>query len=123
MSRIARPILASARRGDADAQYKVAALLIERGDYPAAAAWLQLAASQGYAPAQNSLGNLSSLGLGVPKSLQQAAYWYYQASLQGHQHATENLAALFDHCTPYDGNQLVMHPRTFLECSPRQINR
>jgi len=52
-------------------------------------------ANLGNPAAQNSLGNLYYLGLGVPTDLEQASNWYFQAASQGFGPAQINLGNLY----------------------------
>ena len=61
------------------------------GNYETAHARLLKAAQSGDAAAQNSLGNLYLLGLGVSRDYKAAAGWYLKAALQDHAPAQANL--------------------------------
>ncbi len=54
--------------------------------------WYQLAAEQGYAPAQNNLASLYDGGEDIPKDHYQAVAWLSKAAEQGHCMAQNNLA-------------------------------
>lgn len=54
------------------------------------------AATLGYAPAQNELGNCYAVGLGVEKNLEKAFSWYMQSAEQGFCDAQYNLARFFE---------------------------
>jgi hypothetical protein len=54
----------------------------------------RLSADQGYAGAQNNLGDLYETGLGVPKSVMAAIYWYTRAAERGEPTAYLSLASL-----------------------------
>ena len=58
-------------------------------------AYLQKAADQGYAPAQNNLGLLYEDGKGVPQDLGEAAELYQKAAHQGYADAQNNLGWLY----------------------------
>ncbi|MDB2497155.1 sel1 repeat family protein, partial [Verrucomicrobiales bacterium] len=53
--------------------------------------WYRLAADQGYAIAQNSLGACYANGEGVPKDYKEAVKWYRLAADQGYARAQYNL--------------------------------
>jgi TPR repeat protein len=53
-------------------------------NYSRAMKCFQVAAKQGYFDAHISIGNLYANGLGVPKDLQQALYWWELAKEEGH---------------------------------------
>ena len=53
-------------------------------NYTTALNWYRLAAEQGFAEAQHSLGLMYSLGRGVPKDLETALVWARLAAKQGH---------------------------------------
>ena len=61
-----------------------------------AAYWYRLAAAQGFADAQQRLGDLYYLGQGVPRSYSQAAFWYRRAAEQGSARAQFQLGHLYD---------------------------
>jgi TPR repeat protein len=89
-------LLLKAKAGDADAQFRVASAYdTGRGaprDGKEAMTWYRLAADQGNAEAQNSVGS----GLQAEKRYMEALPWYERASAQGHALATNNLAYLYD---------------------------
>jgi TPR repeat protein len=64
-------------------------------DYQEAVKWYRLAAAQGYAPAQSSLGMAYEKGQGVPRDYQEAVKWYRLAAAQGHQSAQINLGVMY----------------------------
>ena len=76
-----------AQRGDAEAQYNLAARYAEgygvAQDYKQTAYWLMKAAEQGHTEAQFVLGSFYEDGKGVAKDEQQAVYWYRKAAEQG----------------------------------------
>ena len=67
----------------ASAQYDVGARALERGEF--AEAWMTLRplARKGHAMAQNDVGVMYALGLGVPASMEEAARWLTLAAEQG----------------------------------------
>jgi len=62
--------------------------------YPKALYWLKKAAEQGYAKAENNLGNMYANGLGVPQDYNKAVYWYKKAAEQGYAPAKANFERL-----------------------------
>ena len=76
--------LATAREGDAEAQFYVGQIF-EKGlgrdpDYGAAADWYRKAAEQGNAASQTGLAFLYETGLGVARDAEAALFWYRKAS-------------------------------------------
>ena len=57
--------------------------------------WMRLAADQGFAPAQASLGLMYIKGQGVEKGAEQAAQWFRLAANQGIANAQSNLGLLY----------------------------
>lgn len=90
-------VRAAAGRGDAAAQYALG-FVLAHGKSPIETAegrrWLLSAADQGHAMAQHQLGDLYSLGLGVPADLQQARAWYARAAALGNWPARDRLRDL-----------------------------
>jgi uncharacterized protein len=64
-------------------------------DYQEAVKWYRLAAAQGYAPAENSLGVAYEKGQGVPQDYHQAVKWYRLAAAQGNELAQVNLGVMY----------------------------
>ena len=56
--------------------------------------WFRLAAEQGYAPSQFSMGSSYVDGCGVEKNLSEAKKWLGKAAAQGHEQAVELLKEL-----------------------------
>jgi uncharacterized protein len=67
-----------------------------RGDYAAAFQTWKGLAEQGSQTAQYGLGQLYSLGQGVPQDDREAARWYERAASTGHVSAQSRLGALYD---------------------------
>lgn len=67
-------------------------------------AQLRVLAEQGDASAQNTLGVIYELGLGVPQDFGQAGGWFRQAAEQGEAEAQHNLGLLYGkgRCVPKD---------------------
>ena len=58
--------------------------------------WYRLAAEQGYADAQYSVGVLYDKGQGVPKNDKTAVKWYRLAAEQGNAYAQNNLGVMYE---------------------------
>jgi TPR repeat protein len=91
-------LLATAREGNAGAQYSLGVMFqAGRGGLPrsdtAAASWFALAAVQGNAQAQAILGSLYQSGHGVPHSDTEAVRWSVLAAQQGNTEAQARLQA------------------------------
>ena len=56
--------------------------------------WIEKAAEQGYAVAQNALGDLYDNGIGVEKNSLEAFKWYKKAAAQGHDNAQKRVEDL-----------------------------
>ena len=84
-----------AAEGDALAQYSVGHRSLMEKDFDAAVHWLDRAAEQGYAPAQDSLGSMYLYGNGVEQDFETAAYWIIKAAEQGHVPAQDRLAFMY----------------------------
>lgn len=83
-----------AERGNADAQFALAFLFAagsERQDYAQALAWYLKAAEQNHLLAQFNLGQMFSLGQGMPKCDSTAAKWIRRAANGGDAGAQFNL--------------------------------
>ena len=57
--------------------------------------WYRLAADQGYAPAQNSVGVLYARGEGESQNWAEAVRWYRLAADQGYALAQQNLGNMY----------------------------
>jgi len=57
--------------------------------------WYSQSALEGFAGAQNNLGDLYEQGEGVKQSYPEAAYWYTQAAMQGEPTAYLSLGEIF----------------------------
>jgi TPR repeat protein len=57
--------------------------------------WYRLAAAQGYAPAEYSLGVAYEKGQGVPQDYREAVKWYRFAAAQGNESAQVNLGVMY----------------------------
>jgi len=72
-----------ALKGSAEAQYYIAQRYYAGQDYKSAAVWLQRAAEQGLAEAQDKLGFMYYKGKGVRQNKVIAAKWYEKAAEKG----------------------------------------
>ena len=88
-----------AEKGNAEAQYTLG-LVYDKGesvpeDDAEAVRWYRRAAEQGYAEAQNSLGEIYfNDGEGVPENLVQAYFWFNLAAAQNNEDAKNNKTIL-----------------------------
>ena len=101
----------AAKSGNADAQEKLAFLIMERVYMPEYKAeskhdiyrkgkyWLEKAANQDRPTAQHHLATMYYFGRGVDRDFEMAAEWYKKAADQGHASAQYNLSILYK-----DGN-------------------
>jgi TPR repeat protein len=64
-------------------------------NYAEALKWFRLAADQGLADAQNSLGVMYHNGRGVPQNYAEAVKWYRLAADQGYAEAQTNLGVMY----------------------------
>jgi uncharacterized protein len=69
-----------AAKGEAPAQSVLGSVYYLNKNYSEAAKWYRRAADQGFAEAQNSLGEMYQAGRGVPKSSLQAYLWFSLAA-------------------------------------------
>ena len=81
---------------------------------------VRLAADQGYADAQNSLGALHWEGLGVRRDLVEAARWLHLAADQGHALGQDNLDKVEARMTT---EQIAEAQRLASEWQPTQPSR
>lgn len=86
-------LLEAAKQGIADAQFKLAELLLlgifskaVGADPKSARKWMLLAAKQGHGRAQFELARMFELGEGGPTSIKEAEQWYDLARLSGFVH-------------------------------------
>ena len=86
-----------AAEGDALAQYSVGHRSLMEKDFEAAVHWLDRAAEQGYAPAQDSLGAMYLHGDGVKRDLKKAAFLIAKAAEQGNARSQFNLGFMYLH--------------------------
>lgn len=95
-----RSFLVAAREGDARAQIRLSQIY-RRGrkgvkrNLAASIHWLRQAALQGYPSAQDQLGNIYYLGLGVNKDPKRALHWYEKAAKQGYSTAQFRLSEMY----------------------------
>ncbi|BBP02460.1 tetratricopeptide repeat protein [Sulfuriferula nivalis] len=84
-----------AQQGDSKAQFELALLYENRTQLDQAAEWLQKAANQGYARAQDHLGVQYFISGDVPYDACQAAAWWRKAADQGDMDAQTNLGGQY----------------------------
>ncbi len=92
-----RELVRRAHAGDAAAQFEYGRRLLTGqhlwfSNRKMAPQWFRLAALQGYAPAQASLGACYEAGLGLAADPAQARHWYGLAAAQGNAMAAMHLA-------------------------------
>lgn len=75
----------------------VASANLLQGDYGAALEQYERAANKGDPTAQNTVGNIHYLGLGVQRDYEKAARWYLRAAKKGNGSALVNLGILHLH--------------------------
>lgn len=85
-------VLAGAARADMEQ----ARDLMEAGDYAAAKAQFEIYARSGNAEAEELIGVMYALGLGVAKDDVRAFDWYLRASLKGHAGAQSGLGWYYE---------------------------
>ena len=78
-----------------DAELKAALNAIDRQDYTEALRLLRPLAEAGNAKAQNNLGTLYQLGLGIKLDLNEAITWFKKAVDQGEGSAAHNLGTIY----------------------------
>jgi tetratricopeptide (TPR) repeat protein len=76
----------AADQGHAEAQFKCASMMVQSADfnikqYPEVAQYYRKAADQGHARAQAALAMLYVAGLGVPRDIVEAGYWFRRFKL------------------------------------------
>lgn len=71
------------------------AMALATGNYHAAERLLLEKAEAGDLTAQNALGNLYYLGLGIDRDYAKAAHWYLKAALAGHTNSQINISHLY----------------------------
>ena len=72
-----------------------AAAAFHAGDFEASAKLLEVRAKLGDVDAQNYLGVMYYIGVGVPRDYAQAVHWFERAALKGEPHAQRHLASMF----------------------------
>lgn len=85
----------AAALGNPLVQANLAVIYAKKHDYVQAATWFRMAADQGHALSQYSLGHLYDDGLGVKKDKKRAAAWYYKAALQGDRESQYRLGKMY----------------------------
>jgi FOG: TPR repeat, SEL1 subfamily len=87
---------ASLKTGDADLEFKEVKAAYQNGDYTTALKKIRPLAEQGYAKAQDGLGNMYEKGRGIKQDYTEAVKWYYKAAKQGLDRAQYNLAVMYE---------------------------
>lgn len=91
--------LQKAQAGDAQAQFKLAAVYLTGRGGPKnddeAAKWFMLAAKQGHAESQANMGLMYGRGRGVPQSDEEAVKWYRLAAEQGDANSQFNVGSMY----------------------------
>lgn len=94
-----KPLADAAAKGDPLALFEIGARFTEgrgvKSDLAEAAHWYQMAADQGFAPAQYRIANLYEKGNGVARDLSKAQAYYEKAANAGNASAMHNLAVLY----------------------------
>jgi uncharacterized protein len=85
----------AAALGNPLVQANLAVIYAKKQDYVQAATWFSMAAEQGHALSQYSLGHLYDDGLGIKKDKKRAASWYYKAALQGDKESQYRLGKMY----------------------------
>jgi TPR repeat protein len=86
-----------AEKGDPEAQNEMGLAQNDAHHYSEAFKWFHLAAKQGLAKAQLSVGYAYDEGLGVKKDQVEAVHWYVLAAAQGNDQAEFNLGMCYHH--------------------------
>lgn len=85
----------AAALGNPLVQANLAVIYAKKQDYVQAATWFRMAADQGHALSQYSLGHLYDDGLGVKRDKKRAAAWYYKAATQGDRESQYRLGKMY----------------------------
>lgn len=88
---LAVPLLLVTLTASLAQDYEAGVKAYNRGDYPAAFKQWKPLADKGDAKAQHYLGLMYTQGLGVPKDLAKAVFWFKKAAEAGHIPAAYNL--------------------------------
>ena len=75
--------------------YQLGRAFLKNNQFDAALTQIQIAAQQGYAPAQLVFGNMYENGQGVTKDQSHATFWYRKAAEQGFAPAQHNLGNMY----------------------------
>ena len=86
-----------AEKGDSEAQNEMGLAENDAHHYAEAFKWFHLAAKQGLAKAQLSVGYVYEKGLGVKKDPVEAVHWYAISAAQGDAQAEFNLGMCYHH--------------------------
>lgn len=90
------------------------------GNYAEARKYYLLAASKGNAYAENRLGEMYVLGLGVKPNLTEAKFWFERAAATGYAFSESALGAIYLDF-PFNSINTVYHPVDGLWFSPEKI--
>jgi|GEM_PF-1055718 FOG: TPR repeat, SEL1 subfamily len=86
----------AAKRGEAEAQFKLGRMYYDRWQGPEAAKWYKLAAAQGQTRAMNELGYLYQVGAaGVTLDYAEAEKWYRLGTKQGDAYSQFSLGQMY----------------------------
>jgi hypothetical protein len=85
----------AADTGSPEAEYLKGAEAFARHDYASAMDWYRGAANQGFAPAQNRVGYIYQMGLGIAQDFEAAMNWYRKAADQGYANSQYNIGTLY----------------------------
>ncbi len=117
---------ATAREGNADAQYKLGIMYAKapdvEWDFEKAYDWLLKAANQGHAEAQNHLGWMFSHAQGVPQDNAEAVKWFRLAAEQNNAAAQNNLGWMLQNghgCEPDDLEAITLYRKSADQNCPR----
>jgi hypothetical protein len=91
--------------------YEWGQIYYKNGDYEIAFQNLSLLAEEGYADAQNDLGDMYQKGLGVPQDYAMAEQWYQQSAEQGNVRGHRNLCRLYIIQEKFEAANKISCPR------------
>jgi TPR repeat protein len=89
-------VVAAAKQGNAEAQYRFGRELARAEKYQDAVGWLTKAATQGHVLAQTILGNFYLTGDQIPKDYAKALMWNTKAAEQGNVDAQVSLGYMYE---------------------------
>jgi TPR repeat protein len=93
-------LTAAANQGDVEAANYAASIYLNGPpgmsiNYPEAFRWYRFAAERGHRIAQNNLGHMLRMGLGVERNPGEAMKWFEQSAAQNYSGAKANIALLY----------------------------